>query len=187
MLHIITGGSGSGKSAYAEEFLCSLGTENRIYIATMKAYDQESFNRIKRHQRMRAHKQFTTIECSCNLKEQLVPKDAYVLLECMSNLVANERYQEDKVVPINEVIENVLEGVKHILRDAKEVVIVTNEVFSEGSNYDPETIEYIKCLGAINKQLGALAESVTEVVYGIPVIYKGSKIPTKEEVYEKTI
>lgn len=187
MLHIITGGSGSGKSAYAEKFLCSLGVKNRIYIATMKAFDQESFKRIKRHQEMRAHKQFTTIECSCSLKEQEIPKDAYVILECMSNLVANERYQEDKVIPIHEVIENVLKGVKHLMKEAKEVVIVTNEVFSEGNNYDPETIEYIKCLGLINKQLGVLAESVIEVVYGIPIIYKRNKTAAKEEVCEKTI
>ena len=40
MITLVTGGSGSGKSAYAEEILASCeGT--KYYIATMQIYDAE--------------------------------------------------------------------------------------------------------------------------------------------------
>ena len=41
MLHLITGGSGSGKSAYAEAQVMSAGIEKKIYIATMIPYGEE--------------------------------------------------------------------------------------------------------------------------------------------------
>ena len=42
MITVITGGSGSGKSAYAEEIVTKFGDLNRIYIATMFPFDKES-------------------------------------------------------------------------------------------------------------------------------------------------
>lgn len=62
MLVVVTGGSGSGKSAFAEETVLSLGEARRIYIATMQAFDEESHRRISRHRHMRAGKGFETIE-----------------------------------------------------------------------------------------------------------------------------
>ena len=49
MMILVTGGSGSGKSAFAEETVLSLGEARRIYIATMQAFDEESHRRIRRH------------------------------------------------------------------------------------------------------------------------------------------
>lgn len=54
MITLITGGSGSGKSAYAEKAVMEFGELNRIYIATMYPYDKESYKRIDRHRKMRA-------------------------------------------------------------------------------------------------------------------------------------
>ena len=62
MFHVVTGGSGSGKSAYAEQCILDFQGENRIYIATMYPFDEESHRRIARHRAMRAEKKFTTIE-----------------------------------------------------------------------------------------------------------------------------
>ena len=56
MMILITGGSGSGKSAYAEQKILEFGALNRIYIATMYPFDEESHRRIKRHRNMRAEK-----------------------------------------------------------------------------------------------------------------------------------
>ena len=58
MLHLITGGSGSGKSRYAEEQILKLGPGRRIYVATMYPYDEDSLRRIDRHRAMRAEKNF---------------------------------------------------------------------------------------------------------------------------------
>ena len=89
MLHLITGGSGSGKSRYAEGEILKLGPGRRIYIATMYPSDEESRQRIARHRAMRAEKNFETIECYTAMAHKEFPKGANILLECMSNLVAN--------------------------------------------------------------------------------------------------
>ena len=96
MLTLIVGGSASGKSAFAENYAMEAG-ENRIYIATMQPMDNECLARIEKHRGMRAQKNFQTVECYTGLKQVRVPKDSVVLLECMSNLTANEIYAPEGV------------------------------------------------------------------------------------------
>ena len=63
MFLVVTGGSGSGKSAYAEKRVASFGSHlKRYYLATMENCDEESEKRIQRHRAMRADKGFETIE-----------------------------------------------------------------------------------------------------------------------------
>lgn len=63
MMILVTGGSGSGKSAFAEDCIVAFGNARRIYIATMYPFDEESRKRVKRHQAMRQGKGFDTLEC----------------------------------------------------------------------------------------------------------------------------
>lgn len=170
MMHVITGGSGSGKSAYAEEQVRAAGNGNRIYIATMIPYDEEGRQRVERHRRMRAQKQFETLECYTKLHEVKVSPDAIVLLECMSNLVANEIFEPDGAK--ERTVEMISAGVRHLSAQAKHLFVVTNEVFSDGMTYDPETTRYLACLGEVNQRIARMADVVTEVVYGIPVRIK---------------
>ena len=171
MLHVVTGGSGSGKSAFAEGQILSFGPGKRIYIATMyPGHDEENFRRIERHRRMRSEKQFETLECYTHLAGLEIPDGCQILLECMSNLVANEQYMDSGAG--KNTVQAVLDGVEHLLDHAENLVIVTNEVFSDGITYDSYTEEYLQFLSAVNRQLAARAESVTEVVYGIPVAVK---------------
>ena len=53
------------------------------------------------------------------------------------------------------------------------LVIVTNEVFSDGCEYDDSTTDYIRRLGELNVKLAKAADTVVEVVYTIPVVLKG--------------
>jgi len=171
MLQVITGGSGSGKSAYAEDCILKLGCGERIYIATMHPFDEESYRRIARHRAMRREKSFDTIECYTGLKDVNIPQGANVLLECMSNLTANEIYLENGAG--DATIEAILQGIDTLLHQAANLVVVTNEIFSDGIDYDEETKRYQRYLGRINLELAKQAEYVTEVVYGIPVTIKG--------------
>lgn len=173
MIHIVTGGSGSGKSAFAEEQIVNLQGDVRIYIATMYPFDEESRRRVERHRRMRAGKRFETVECYTHLEELKIPKGADVLLECMSNLTANEMYQEGGAG--ENTCEAVCRGIDALAAQAENLVVVTNEVFSDGITYDRETQRYLKYLGTINQYLARIADSVTEVVYGIPVRIKEEK------------
>lgn len=180
MLHIITGGSGSGKSAYAEDQILKLGPAKRIYIATMHPFDSESKKRVKRHRTMRSGKGFETIECYTNISSLTELNGANILLECMSNLVANEMYEEGGA-GLN-TVNAVLEGIRHLKKQAKNLIIVTNEIFSDVQQYDEETLRYMQYLGEINCQMIKEADCVTEVVYGIPICIKTSESEVHEEL-----
>ena len=58
-------------------------------------------------------------------------------------------------------------------RTGANLVIVTNEVFSDGVRYDASTMLYIDRLGAINAALADMADEVIEVVAGIALPKKG--------------
>ena len=47
MLHVVTGGSGSGKSEYAEKLIAESALHRRIYVATMMVWDDEGRKRVR--------------------------------------------------------------------------------------------------------------------------------------------
>mgnify|MGYP003046795702 FL=1 len=54
MLILVSGGSASGKSEFAEGLVTASGLETRAYLATMQVWDAESERRVGRPRRMRA-------------------------------------------------------------------------------------------------------------------------------------
>lgn len=170
MLHLITGGSGSGKSAFAEEQVLSAGAGTRVYIATMIPYGEEGRQRVERHRRLRREKNFETLECYRDLASLQVPENSVILLECMSNLVANEIFEPEGAH--ENTVEAVQKGICCLLAQTQRLFVVTNEIFSDGTQYDPQTTRYLEYLGQVNQKLAKMADRVTEVVYGIPVPVK---------------
>lgn len=166
MIVLVTGGSGSGKSTWAEKLIAALPQENRIYIATMQVYDDESVKRVARHRAQRADKGFTTIECEKDLAAAEVPAGSAVLLEDLVNLMANEMFDGGDV-------NRIVPALKALAKKCRHLVMVTNDVFSDGVAYAESTQEYLRQLAAINAQAAALADSVVEVVYSIPMCVKG--------------
>ncbi len=176
MFVTVTGGSGSGKSAYSEDLLLRLsGNGKRYYIATMYPYDDESRKRIARHRDMRRGKGFETVECPLGLKEVELPASGgekpSALLECMSNLAANELYMEEGAK--DRAVQEIFSGIRRLAGQTEHLVVVTNEVFSDGIAYEESTKEYQRILGELNQKLASLSDSFVEVVYGIPLCRKG--------------
>lgn len=208
MITLITGGSGSGKSAYAEKYICHVsnekGCKEKYYIATMQVFDDEGQRKIDRHRRLRAGKGFITIEQPRDIQnavsklqsESSLKTVRSALLECMSNLVANEMFppvgassiqaveaekealddpenmKDYETAQISRVSKKVLKEVSILSENVAELVIVTNNVFEDGVCYDESTMNYIKAMGIVNRGLAAMAERVVEVVAGIPVTVK---------------
>ncbi|MDD3797350.1 MAG: bifunctional adenosylcobinamide kinase/adenosylcobinamide-phosphate guanylyltransferase [Lachnospiraceae bacterium] len=170
MFSVVTGGSGSGKSAYAEQRVLSFGEHKRIYIATMMCFDEESKKRVARHRLMRRGKGFETIEQCLDLAKVRIPEHSVVLLECMSNLAANEMF--DPKGAGENTAAAIKAGVHRLLPRCDHLVVVTNEVFSDGMIYEAQTREYQRVLGEVNCYMAGLADEVTEVVYGIPIRQK---------------
>lgn len=173
MFVLITGGSGSGKSEYAENLAVGLAKDTGLplyYVATMMPFGTEGKKRVERHQKLRAGKGFTTIERYVNLKELMLPENGVVLLECLSNLTANEMFEEKGAG--DKTSEEVLLGVRKIRSGCRHLVVVTNDIFSDGITYDKTTEQYQRYLGAVNQALAKEADEVTEVVCGIPLEIK---------------
>lgn len=174
MFVLITGGSCSGKSAFAETIAAEFpGT--KYYIATMEARDLESLKRIERHQNLRAGKGFHTIEQGRDVNLALCDEEAVALVECLSNLVANEMFGDVELQPAEAVIKKIVQDVTKLKQQVKHLVIVTNNVFEDGVQYDKTTMDYLTALGKINCVLSEVADQVYEVLVGIPVLRKGER------------
>ena len=119
---------------------------------------------------MRAEKGFETLECYTGLKHADAAGYGTVLLECMSNLTANELYQEGGAG--EQCVKEILEGVHKIKDQCTHLVIVTNEIFSYGIEYEEETRRYQRYLATINQKLASMADAVVEVVCSIPLVHK---------------
>lgn len=164
MLTLITGGSGSGKSQYAESLLAGKGA---VYAAAMVVYDEESERRVKKHRLMRDGKGFITEEIPVDIGKANVSGGGYVLIECLSNLLANEIYISG--LPEDKAAEKIYSDIMLLNEKCAEVVAVTNEIFSDGGEV---CREYVRALGKLNQRLAEKADNVTEVVFGIPVKIK---------------
>lgn len=166
MKYLIIGGSASGKSEYAENICKNFG-EKKLYIATMKIFDEESEKRVDRHREMRKQKGFDTAEVYKGL-QNFSSKINYdvVLLECMSNLLANEMFSDDNT----NFMENIIRGIENLSQRYKNLVVVSNDVFSDINNYSEDTLNYIKNLGFLNQYMAKNFNKVIEVYYGIPIV-----------------
>lgn len=187
MMELVTGGSGSGKSAYAESVICGKHrllcetTENAplYYIADMVPYGRETEKKIEAHRKMRAGKGFATLEWYVDLPGKISAPDSpelkgsCVLLECVSNLTANEMYEPAGAQNTGgDTPESVIKGVRMLKERCAHLVVVTNDVFRESVTDSEEMTAYKGNLGMINRALAEMADQVTEVVFGVPVCIK---------------
>lgn len=194
MMELIIGGSGSGKSERAEQRICrareTILREREeesplIYIATMFPFGEETKEKIRRHREMRSGKGFCTLEWYMDLKGHLdekpcpLPEGACVLLECMSNLTANEMYMEGGAGA--DTVDAVCEGVRRLKERCAYLVVVTNDVFRESGEDSGEMALYKKNLGEIGQFLMGLADRAEEAVYGTFVTVKGEKVKMGKE------
>ena len=187
MFTFLLGGSGSGKSAFAEELIFQrFPDETKYYIATMEVYGEEGFKRVERHLTQREGKGFVTLEYTRDVGKALPDMQQntgevgkIALLECLSNLVANEMFVLEKTgeyrtFSTESVVEKVWKDINLLNESIEQFYLVSNNVFEEGTPYDEDTGKYMQALGELNTRLAKLADHVVEVVAGIPCVWKGN-------------
>ena len=175
MFIYVSGGSGSGKSAFAESLIVQSGIEKRAYIATMAPFGEEGRRRIARHRALRAGKGFTTCERQRDLAGIELSAGCAALLEDLTNLFANEWF----TVSREGAADRVLAGIRRLRDAAALTVVVGNDLFSDGMDYDEETLRYLRALAEVNCAAAALADQVYEVVCGIPICHRGTDQESK--------
>lgn len=174
MMILISGGAASGKSEYAEQIACRIPARERVYLATMESDRKENQTRIVRHRALRNGKGFRTVECSAGIQKLSFLSETVVLLECLGNLLANEMFSETGAGKEN-AEETVKRGINALLYQGCRLIVVSNDVFSDGISYGEETRNYQTVLGRLNIWIAKQADLVTEVVCGIPVQHKKGK------------
>ena len=185
MMTLIIGGSGSGKSAYAENYMNSISEDRKkYYIATMQIYDEEGKRKVERHRMLRGGKGFSTIEQPVDIgkaAEKMEAEDRTALLECVSNLTANEMFSGEVPGTEEVITEKIVGGIAVLNRELTHLVIVSNNVFEDGNVYDKTTMAYIRAMGRINQKLAEMADEVVEVVVGIPIVIKNKNNSLQKE------
>lgn len=168
---LVTGGSRSGKSAYALE--AALEYENRVFVATATATDEEMERRIAAHRAGRGER-FTTVEEPLDLAGALgrVPSGTgVVLVDCLTVWLGNLMHEYgDKAVGFAEV--DAFFGA--LERPSVDVILVTNEVGSGVVPGNAMARLFRDLAGSVNQRAAARADKVVLCVSGIPVVIKGA-------------
>lgn len=177
MIILVIGGAGSGKSELAEQICCNINRGKKAYIATMLPIGDESKSKIEKHRINRKEKGFFTIEEYYNLAGINIKGFDTVLIECMSNLLSNIMFMNK----LSGTYKEIISGIDNISNMALNTVIVSNNVFCDGIQYDIQTTNYIEQLGNLNQYISDISDIVIEIVCGIPIFIKG------QNIYEKII
>jgi len=171
MTYLVLGGAASGKSEYAENLALSLSEpQARMYVATMMPYGESGAYRVKRHRKLREGKGFETVELPRNIGQLSGHEGMTVLVEDLSNLLANEMFAEDALQPLD--TNAIARALKSLSEQAKNTVFVSNNIFEDGCLYDESTRSYIQKLGELNRLVAEFCDHVTEVTVGIPIVQK---------------
>ena len=169
MFIFICGTSGSGKSFYAEERLKNFSGSQKFYIATAKIYDEEMRERVKKHKAMRKNKGFATIEKTFDLGTIKIPGASSVLIEALTTWLANEMFEHREKFS---AAEKILRDFHALKARCKNIILVSDDIFSDGIIYDELTEKYIKALAGLTKNFAAEADEVIECFVGLPIRLK---------------
>lgn len=171
MFYLILGASGAGKSRYAEDLAVRITRGGLLYVATMVPVGEGETGaaRIRRHRAQRQGLGFTTIERPTGLDRLPGDKHATVLLEDVSNLVANNLFAPGapgSAVPA-------LEDIRALIRGFDNLIAVSYYGLQPDSGYDEATNNYIRELNRVNSLLTDMADSVVLMQKGVPTTLKG--------------
>lgn len=179
MLHLILGGARSGKSSFAESCILSLVTnKNPIYIATAKPFDVEMQQRIQHHQKQRQLCDWQLIECPEKLDDVLhdISADEYVLIDCltlwlMNHLMLSETKKAEACISdyLNEQVDNLLATLNS---HQANIILVSNEVGLGVVPMGEQTRLFVDHAGWLNQKLAKIADKVTLVTAGLPMLLK---------------
>ncbi|MBQ6001292.1 MAG: bifunctional adenosylcobinamide kinase/adenosylcobinamide-phosphate guanylyltransferase, partial [Synergistaceae bacterium] len=101
-----------------------------------------------------------------------IPAGSSVMIESLTAWTANEMFTADGVKGSGHVVGKVLADLSVIMERANDVVIVADDIFSDGGEYDSLTESYVKALAELTVRIAGVADEVIEVISGLQVSYK---------------
>ncbi len=173
---LVTGGSRSGKSAFAQKLAEDIDAP-RLFLATCPRLDPEMDERIRRHCREREGHGWQTMEEPLRIIERLeqMPAGSTVLIDCLTLWVSNlmhEAEQAGGAVSEEQIASLAAQLGAAARRHQGRVLAVTNEV---GLGIVPDNAaarRFRDLAGRCNQATAALADEVYLVCSGIPLRLK---------------
>jgi adenosylcobinamide kinase/adenosylcobinamide-phosphate guanylyltransferase len=177
---LITGGSRSGKSTYAQNIAESI-SGIRTYIATCPYIDEEMEERIRKHKESRRGSSWKTIEETVDLAGALRASNEsrVILVDCLTLWINNLMYAAEQRGDgfSEELISTLSKEIIHVSRDLPGTVIfVTNEIGLGIIPDNPISRRYRDIAGRCNQIMAGCADTVVFMISGIPLIIKGERI-----------
>lgn len=180
MIVFITGGAKNGKSSYAQRLAVKLaGNGPRYYIATMIPVDEEDNDRIRRHIADREGLGFETVEQGRDILNCLprVDGNAAFLLDSVTALLMNELFLPPDYHLNPEAKEKCARELAQFSRSVKNIVLVSDYIYSDALRYDETTEAYRKALADIDRKLAEISDVVLELSAGNVIVHKGDFEP----------
>ena len=165
ILVLISGSNNSGKSIYAEQLIAKT-VGKRYYIATMRPCTEDNYRRIEKHRAQRQGLGFDTLECPYQVGNVSISSHGVVLLEDVSNLLANAMFE--KGGSSDSVFRDIC-----ALADRCRILVVVTIAGLKDDGYGKETVAYINGLNEINQKLFDKASVAISMQEGTPVYQKG--------------
>lgn len=177
MIIFITGGAKNGKSTLAQNLSVQLAQGGKhYYVATMIPSDEEDRHRIRLHLEDRAGMGFETLECGRNLLSCLENADpnATFLLDSTTALLMNELFPDPTSCDMDEdAPRRCREAVLAFAKAVKNLVVVSDFIYSDAEIYDEVTETYRRGLASIDRALAAFSDTVLELSSGNIIVHKG--------------
>jgi len=177
MTILVSGGSKSGKSGYAQDLAVKLAGGGKLYyVATMIPYDDEDRARIDRHIENRAGMGFETLEAGRDIRSVLdkADEDGTFLVDSTTALLLNEMFPSSHSEKADsEAASRCIRDLLEIEERAGNAVFVSDYIYSDAARYDEFTETYRSSLASIDRALAKACDTVIEVCTGNIIIHKG--------------
>jgi adenosylcobinamide kinase/adenosylcobinamide-phosphate guanylyltransferase len=165
---LITGGSRSGKSSYAERLAMEL-SDCPVYLATARIWDEEFRERVRRH-RERRGPQWTNLEEEKFLSRHDL-EGRVVLVDCLTLWCTNFFF--DLESDVDRALEAAKAEFDRFTAQDATFLFVTNEIGMGGTSDNAIQRKFTDLQGWMNQYAAASADEVILMVSGIPVKIKG--------------
>ncbi len=164
---LVTGGQRSGKSNFAQNRALEL-SDNPVYLATSRIWDDEFRQRVLRHQANRGP-EWTNIEEEKYLSRHDL-SGRMIVIDCVTLWCTNFFFDNNSAVDVS--LQQVKNEFDAFVRQDAYFIFVTNELGLGGISADDTQRRFTDLQGWVNQYIASMADEVVLMVSGIPVPIK---------------
>ncbi|MEL6559802.1 MAG: bifunctional adenosylcobinamide kinase/adenosylcobinamide-phosphate guanylyltransferase [Bacteroidota bacterium] len=170
MFYFVTGGTRSGKSRYAMDLALSL-SDNPMYVATARIWDEDFADRVKRHESDRDDR-WQLLEEEKYLSSNKQIEERIVLVDCLTLWITN--FFTDSNSDIDYCLAEIKKELDLLVTKASSVVLISNEI-GMGMHADTDIgRKFADLQGWANQYAAQKADEVIFMVSGLPMTVKSS-------------